>query len=362
MTQRELFRHFPHLDVPWKPLATVPTPVHRLEKLGAAWGHHDLWIKRDDLASPLYGGNKVRKLEFILAEMERSGARDFIVYGGVGSNQVIATVLFGEREGYRGHALLFHQPRLAIVDRNFAVDVRLGTRCHYLGSPLKLPWYLFREYRRLKRETGVAPYIVPPGGSSPLSTLGYVDAGLELAAQVKAGALPEPEVLVAPLGSTGTCAGLLVSLALSGLRTKLVAVRVVDRAVCNRWTLAWQANATLNLIARHGGEVPPYRFRARSLDVRHEYFGRCYGGPTPEGLAVLREMQETEGFTLETTYTAKALAAVRDLCREKAVSGPVLFWNTCNCLDLGEQARLPLAPGEIPKDFAAYFAERSADA
>ena len=172
---------------------------------------------------------------------------------------------------------------------------------------------------------------MPPGGSSALSSLGYINAGLELADQVKAGLLPKPDIIVAALGTGGTLAGILAGLRLGGLDAHVLGIRVSDRIISNATLTARLARRAAALLARRSGEpsaVVPVR--AADFRVVHDFIGGGYGVPTPEGNAAARELAELEGLKAESTYTAKALAGLKALAPTLPKGARVLFWLTCN--------------------------------
>lgn len=337
-----LFRAFPRLAgrIPYLPLGTRETPVHRLDRLGSRFGAGELWVKRDDQTADPYGGNKVRKLEFLLADARERGRSRIVTFGAVGSHHVFATALYGGGAGFRVEAVMTPQP----VTPHVAEMARLN------GSWLARVWMArnyaevpFRWAEALATEPGYrATYRIPAGGSSPVGCLGYVAAALELREQVARGLLPEPEVVVVPLGSCGTAAGLLAGLSLAGFKARLVAVRVVDRAASNGGLVRALAYRTLRRLRREDRSVVLPARSSRLLDVRHEFFGPGYGHPTPEGEAAMRLFRDEEGIDLDPTYTGKAGAALLRLLEGPDRHRPVLFWDTLSSSPLGpllEEAR-----------------------
>ena len=226
-----LFRAFPSLAsrVPWVPLGRFPTPVARID--GLAPRSVELWVKRDDASGAAYGGNKVRKLEFLLGEAKACGARQLVTLGAIGSHHVLATAIYGRQVGLAVDAVVFPQPLTEHVREQILADVAAGARLHPTSGYLGVPWRVWRLRRRADT------LWISSGGSSPIGTLGYVTAGLELLEQIARGELPRPDVIYVALGSCGTAAGLLVGLCgaptLPRLDARLVGVRVVDRLVSN---------------------------------------------------------------------------------------------------------------------------------
>jgi D-cysteine desulfhydrase len=316
---RPLFGRFPATARAWKQLAELPTPIERLARLGASIGVPQLWIKRDDQTSKLYGGNKVRKLEFLLGEALNRHARGLVTVGAAGSHHVLATARFGGALGMATTAVVTPQAPSAHATANMELGRRLGVAyvpCRHAALvPAYVGWALTHQ---------PGAYFIPPGGSSTLGALGYVNAGLELAAQVRTGEMPEPAAIVLATGSAGSQAGLVVGLALAGLDVPVIGVRVVPRGLMNEAMVSGLAIATA---WRLGMRVGPSWARRR-IRLLHDQMGAGYGIETPAATRMIAAMRECEGVSLEGTYTAKALAGALAVGRELGPDRPVLFWHT----------------------------------
>ncbi|MDF1705910.1 MAG: pyridoxal-phosphate dependent enzyme [Aeromicrobium sp.] len=314
-----LQEHFPDADLPHVTLGARPTPVRPLP----SWGD-EVWLKDESaFGDGGWGGNKVRKLEWILPEARRRGSRTLFTVGGIGTHWGLAAALYGAEHGVRTVLGLVEQP----IDDHVRDQLRRldasGAVVHRYPSVRRLklaaPGLLLRYRDGLR-----PPYYLPAGGSSPVGTLGYVDAAFELAAQVRAGELPEPAHVVTAVGSAGTAAGLALGLRLSGLSTRVVGVVVNDSFRLDGLVIARLANRTVDLL-RDRGAVIDVDLDASDLDVTREYLGETYGATTPEGEVAL-EAARAEGLELEPVYTAKAFAAARELASHS--TGPVLVLNT----------------------------------
>ncbi|MBM3268023.1 MAG: pyridoxal-phosphate dependent enzyme [Candidatus Sericytochromatia bacterium] len=343
-----LLRRLPGLSRPRLPLAGPPTAVEPLPRLGAALGLADLWVKRDDLAGAPYGGNKVRKLEFLLADAKRRGAATLLAVGATGSNFVAATACYAGRLGLDTVALLADQPNAAYVRRNLLLGARWGARqvrCRGKAELLARRAWLAATLPRC--------YSMPLGGSSPVGTLGYADAALELAEQIAAGLLPMPAAVFVATGSMGTQAGLLLGFALAGLDVPVVGVPVMTRALPWRQAIARLHDATARLLVHEGAlsEVP----RRGRVHVALGHAGAGYARFTPEGRDLVRAAADLEGLCLDGTYTAKAVAGMAATARDLGLAGrPVLFWLTLNGRDLAAELQ-ECSPAAVPAAFAAYF-------
>jgi len=217
-----LFREYPELEenTPRISLGRFPTPVQRLNQMGDT----NLWIKRDDLSSPVYGGNKIRKLEFILGEAKRRKSAHIITFGGIGTNHGLATAIFCNKLGINCTLLLFYQPVTAGVKKNLLLFNKYKAATIYKTTL----WKTVVSYYLLQRFKYPGAYFVYAGGSNPEGTIGYVNAAFELKEQINRGEIPEPEVIICPLGSGGTLAGLSLGLQLAGMQARLMGVRVSE--------------------------------------------------------------------------------------------------------------------------------------
>ena len=303
-------------------LGTFPTPVERIEGLG---GEHELWIKRDDLSGITLGGNKVRSLEFLLGNV-REGDHVLTV-GSAGSTHALATALYARELGGRTTVLTWRQEMNAEAR---AVEQRTKTVARVLPSGLA-PLALLRAMVMRVREP---VHWVPAGGASPRGILGQVNAGLELAAQIESGAAPRPARIVIPLGTGGTAAGVALGLAIAGVRTTIMMVRVVPKIVANRVRVRSLMRRTAAFIASRSGErvaLPPLR----SMEVHDGYFGGAYGRATDAGTRAAAEMTRAHRLVVDTTYAAKTFAAALAL----RAHGVTLFWNTFDGRWLSAESR-----------------------
>jgi 1-aminocyclopropane-1-carboxylate deaminase/D-cysteine desulfhydrase-like pyridoxal-dependent ACC family enzyme len=324
------------VGLPRVDLATLPTPVERLDALSAETGS-ELWVKRDDLTAPEYGGNKVRKLEYLLGEAQRRGAETIITAGALGSHHVLTTAIYGPRFDLEVHAVIVPQPYGPHVEENLRCMLGAGAHLHPASSIGGAAARALAVAGKL-RMGGRRPFVIPQGGSSPVGALGYVAAGIELAAQVDAGELPEPEAVYVALGTGGTAVGLAVGLAAAGMTTPVVAIRVVDGMFINKATLR---TLIIGTVQRLRGLSPPFPAAAasasRHLRVDGTELGKGYGHSTAAAEHAAEVAREHTDLTLDTTYTAKAFAA---FLRDAQVGGrKLLYWHTLSSAPLEERLR-----------------------
>lgn len=345
-----LFRRWPHLEhsLPWASLGRRPTEVHPLQ-LGSLEEAGRAWVKRDDRTGDLYGGNKVRKLELILAAAREDGVRRLITAGAAGSHHVLATTVYGRSLGFEVTAVLFPQKRTPHVR-----DVLL--RVHALGAELRFAHRMEAVPAAVLgarwAHRGERTRVVPPGGSDPLGTLGYVSAGLELVEQIEQGALPVPATVHVAGGTLGTAAGLGLGFTLGGVSTRVAAYRITSAIVCNRRVLEKLVRGAARLLERRGVAPTEWAHAAARVELRPERLGPGYGRATPEGEAATRRFAAA-GLQLDPTYTAKAAAGYLEALAEGGPDGRHLFWHTLSAVQ-PEVPRLA-EPEELPAAFRDYL-------
>ena len=319
-------------------LGEGPTPVRELAHLGGERGQAPVWIK-DDGAYSLFGGNKARKLEWLLADARRRGKRTILTGGALGTNHGLASALFARQLGMRTVLVLVPQPETEHVRRQLERMRASGAELHLADGVVRA--YALAASLILRRASPPLnlPYFMPPGGSVPLGCVGYVEAAIELAEQVEAGRLPEPSHIVVPLGSGGTAAGLLAGLKLAGLRSRLVCVLVNDLVRVDERTVARLARRTLRLLRKRGASVRDVEFTATDVTVERGWLGPGYGHSTQAADRATKVFGEREDVVLEPVYTAKAVAALLELNRRGAFGrGPVLYWHTYDSVGAGAKS------------------------
>jgi D-cysteine desulfhydrase len=305
-------------------LGCYPTPVERL----LTRGKFELWVKRDDLTHGAYGGNKVRKLEGILAELCARGVRRLVTVGAAGSHHVLATAYFGRRVGLEVEAVLVPQPRTVHAVDVLRASVGLGVRAFPVRSWSAVPWAVAMRVAR-------GAVYVPLGGSSVTGAMGYAKAARELVLQVGSGAIPEPSVCVVALGSGGTAAGLAAGLAGSSLATRVLGVCVSHPASA----LRLRARRISSGCASRLSAGADRRAVGQRLTFTASFVGPGYGRESPV-TRLAQEAGERYGLALDPTYTAKAFAAsLAELDGRSTTSSVVLYWHTLSSAPLAPLLR-----------------------
>ncbi len=315
--------HIPRLD-----LGFWPTPMHQLPRLGEDLGGPELWIKRDDQSGVAAGGNKVRRLEYVVGQALEQGADLLITTGGVQSNHARMTAAVGARLGL-DVVLVLKGADPGIKTGNLLLNHILGARIVFeegdlFGDGDEDPVALrMEEVAAEEREKGRRPFIVPLGGSTPTGCLGYVSAMLELLGQLEDASLSIDHLFVAA-GSQGTAAGIYLGsqATSSGMEIHLISVarnsqivreQTMDLAARTRDLLGWK----VDLDPDH-------------LHVYDQYVGEGYGIPTPGTLEAINKTASLEGIILDPTYTGKAMAGLIGEVSSGTIDAAetALFWHT----------------------------------
>lgn len=351
----ELYRFAPRTrTIPRARLASLPTPVESYPDLARELGLAGLWIKRDDASSPLCGGNKVRKLEFALGRALSEGARGVFTCGPLGSHHVLATCAFARELGFEPSALHFPQPVTPHVLEVLTALAAARPALELARSRTSAVFRLAARRAGALARPDPRTFDIPPGGSSPLGVLGYVDAALELSSQIARGEVPEPDAVFVPAGTGGTLAGLHLGFRLARRPIRLIGVRAVDRVVANPLAVALLARRAGLLLARCG--VRPPRIAPRAIEIMHGPFGPGYGRDTPESRRAAERFSAHTGLSFEPAYTAKAVAGVHRFAAAGARPRPVvLYWHTLGFAE-GLAARAPADPRRaLPAPYAPLF-------
>ena len=354
-----LFRAYPRLahTLPRVALGKFPTPIQKLDQICKAIGLNSLYIKRDDLSSDLYGGNKVRNLEFLLGNALRSRAKEVLTIGFAGSNHAVATAIHAHRLGLPSASLLLPQVNAHYVRRNLLAGYCAKAELIPVSNLLCLPWGLIRKLLKSKIKFGRFPKLIPPGGSCPLGVAGYVSAAFELKEQILAGEMPEPDCIYLAMGSMGTATGLMLGLKVAGLKSEVIAVRVIEKRFANTHRMARLFNATSSLLRQSDPAFPRIRIRPAQLVVRDDCLGEGYARFTPKAMQAAVLMEKTTGIRLNGAYSAKGFSAILDDADRQVLKGKtVLFWNTFSSRDLSAMTA-HIAYRQLPKPFHRYFEE-----
>lgn len=285
-----------------------------------------LWVKRDDQTNAEYGGNKVRKLDFILADAQARQCDEIITFGATGTHHGLATALHSRALGLGCRVLLFPQPDNSHVRENLRQLKATGAHLSFYPSleTCLLGWAL--HPRRLRRKSR----FVFAGGSEPLGVIAYVNAALELDAQIKANLMPTPRKIFCATSSLATLSGLTLGCRMAGLQTRVVGVRVSPKTLgpfdaCTPKAANQLIRKTLK---KWQGLIPVESAWSELMpEIWQGEYGLGYGEETTAAREAQQWFHEQTGLMLDVTYTAKAFAAVLQE-HQSHPDDPLLYWHT----------------------------------
>ena len=324
-------------------LAHLPTPIVRYERLDALVGTR-LWVKRDDMTAGPEAGNKIRKLEYLLADAVRQQARAVITCGGFQSNHARATALLARRLGLRPVLLLrTTQAEARTAAGNAFLDSLCGAEVRTLTpSQYRERNALMQGLAEQLRAAGEPAYVIPEGGSNGLGALGYVDAVAEIRQQLdtSAGSLPQRFGCVAhACGSGGTAAGVALGNALTPVADRCLAFAVCDDR-------RYFESAIDAMVSDAQGWKPTRAVTPAPVEIFDEFKGPAYGIPSPQQSEFIAEVARQSGLILDPVYTGKALYG---LSRLDDKPQDALFVHTGGLPGLlGAQEHFPQAAGHVP--------------
>jgi len=298
---------FPRLS-----LAHLPTPLEPMPRLSAALGGPEIWVKRDDCTGLSTGGNKTRKLEFLMADAVEQGAQMVMTQGATQSNHARQTAAAAARLGMKCHILL--EDRTGSNDPNYKHNGNVlldhlhgaSTETHPAGGDMNA---VMESVAETHRAGGMRVYTIPGGGSNPTGALGYVNAAMELVTQANDAHLRIDQIIQAT-GSAGTQAGMVVGLRAMNANIPLLGIGVRAPKATQEANVLALAGATAALLGC------PDVLTAADVVADCGYVGDGYGIPTPGGLEAIRMFAKLEGLLLDPVYSAKAAAGMIDMIRQ----------------------------------------------
>jgi D-cysteine desulfhydrase family pyridoxal phosphate-dependent enzyme len=284
-------------------LCDLPTPLERAHRLEQVLGSDSprIWIKRDDLTGLAFGGNKARKLEYLLGDAIARGADHLITEGAVQSNHARLTAAAAAKAGI-GCTLVLDRRRGSTVEGNLLLDYLMGARIELVDRSEDRKPRMEQLADELRQE-GRTPYLIPTGGSVPVGALGYAMCMIELANQLLAHG-EQPSRIYVPTGSQGTQGGLIAGASLMSLPVEIYGVAVEHPREALRNRAAELANETLELLGAVGNATP------NEVTLDDEFVGAAYAEPTEGGIEAVRLLARSEAIFLDHVYTGKAMAAL----------------------------------------------------
>ncbi len=306
--------------VPTLLLAPLPTAVEPMASLAVVLGGGpSLFVKRDDTLAFAFGGNKVRKLALLGARAQADGCDTLLTAGGIQSNHARVTAATAVKLGMRAVLVVNGRPP-AQPTANALLDKLLGAEVIYVESRDGRAAAMREAADRLT-EQGRKVFEIPIGGSTPLGSLAYLHAVLELVEQ-----MPAPDVIVHATSSGGTQAGIVAACRLLGLQTRVIGV-AADGPTAQ---IQAQIRANIDGIGDLLGLDPALVQRGTPIEIDDRFFGEGYAMPTEGSREAIDLVARTEAIFLDPVYTGKAMAGLIAYVRQQKFTAKqrVLFWHT----------------------------------
>ena len=287
---------------PRERIATLPTPLEFLPRLTARLGGPRIYIKRDDLTGLAFGGNKTRKLEYLIADAKEKGVTHFITEGGAQSNHVRQSAAAARLAGMQAVLVLNSPDDQPPLQGNLLIDDLLNAECHYVSAGPERKPKMAELASKIESQGGV-PYIVVSGGSDAVGALGYVGMIPEMNAQLTEQSVSPACVYVAN-GSAGTQAGMVLGKTLFGGGYKIKGYCVVPGG---EKEITQDTLILADHCAEHLGVSP---VDPGDVICDDSQFGEAYGYPTPAALEAIKLLADTEAILLDPVYSSKAFAGM----------------------------------------------------
>lgn len=359
-----LFKNYPELKnkISYIELGNWPTPVYKLENFSKRF-NINLYIKRDDLSGKiksnkqLFSGNKLRKLEFLLADAINKKFETVLTFGCAGSNHAIATAVYAKELELKSVLMLKPQHNSKVAKRNLLFGLDSCAKLIYCPtSNLRACATVFEVFNS-KQKTGKMPYIIPTGGSCPIGVLGYINGIFELKDQIDQNIIPMPDKIYVPLGSSGTITGILLGLKALKLNIKIIGITTEPEESENEffYTITKLFNQTNKLLHDYDNSFEIFKLNPDDFEINKNFSGKDYALFTQEGINAIKVLKEIEIIDLDGVYSGKAFSGLLCDIEKKNIKPTeiVLFWNTFYSGSPNDN----LDYRNLPIEFHKYFEE-----
>ncbi|MBW1636794.1 MAG: D-cysteine desulfhydrase family protein [Deltaproteobacteria bacterium] len=310
-------------DLPRFHLAEFPTPIHSLESLTKKYQGPAIYMKRDDLTSLGMGGNKTRKLEFLIGEALKQKKKTLITAGGIQSNHCRLTAAAAKKADLHCHLVLNGNPPV-IPNGNLLLDTLFGAEIHFCNREKRDKKLL--EVTAELEKAGKKPYLIPVGGSNSIGSVGYVAGMLELARQLEELSLA-PDAIIFATSSGGTQAGLTLGAEICGFKGNVLGISIDQVSAGSDAFPPVLATITNETAARIGSDI---RMTESDFSLNYDYLGAGYAMPGELEFNAIEDLALNEGILLGPVYTARAMGGLLDMIQKGFFTKDqtVLFWHT----------------------------------
>lgn len=315
-------------------LGFLPTPFQKLKNLSEEL-EVELFIKRDDMIGPCaFGGNKIRKLEYLIAEALQNKYDYTVTYGATQSNHAMQTVIASNKCGLG--SILFLVPLVPQTEElrsNFLLDKIMGAEIHIINPSVKSNTLgALREAQEESKkhidkleQKGFKCYVIPPGGANARGSLGFVNGFLELSQQLSKYGINKLDYIVHSTGTGGTLAGLIAGKQLLKSDVRIISFGVVESTIDYSRNICDLANRTLEILGEETNLVDE-----DMLNIDFNFLGSAYEKPTDDSTASLKYIAKKEGIFLDPVYTSKGFAGLCDYIKRGIIpkNSKIIFWHT----------------------------------
>jgi D-cysteine desulfhydrase len=315
------------LKLPKINFGNFPTSLQKLDSIGKLYSRKNLFVKCDNCSGDLYGGNKVRKLEYLLADARKQNAKRLITSGFIGSNHALATAIYGIKYGFNVTLTLFGIQKGDHICKNLIADYQSGAEIVFYETFDEYQQDLPRLIKQYEHLDGIAPYCIPAGGTSPIGVAGYVNAAFELKMQLDTLNNVNPITIFVPFGTMGTVAGLIIGLKAARINGSVVAVSVVPSFVASRNALNKLLAESISFFTTLDSSFSFLRISDDDYKVDNDQFGEGYGISTVKTDRAIEIFRLHESINLDPVYSGKAAASFIDYIAGDN-DNPCIFWNT----------------------------------
>ncbi|MFW9966682.1 MAG: 1-aminocyclopropane-1-carboxylate deaminase/D-cysteine desulfhydrase [Candidatus Thorarchaeota archaeon] len=309
--------------IPRVKLANLPTPLQEMKNLAYSLDMKSLWIKRDDLTGISFGGNKTRKLEFVIGDAFEAGADTLVTVGAIQSNHCRQTAAAAAQVGLRCILLLAgEEPEdytgNLLLDRLFGAEIQFFPDDDFMELSDRMGSVI-----ETLKELGLRPYGIPPGAFMPVGCLGYVQAMLELKNQCDEAGL-RPKKILHPVGTGGTLAGMIIGAKLAELDADVIGISVLHDA---KTTIERVREMILRMFDEYPALIDKFE---PDIKVDERFLGKGYGVMEDGVRSAIQMFAKSQGIVLDPVYTAKAgLALLRMVMSGEITSeATTIFWHT----------------------------------
>ncbi len=294
------------ISLPRIRLAYLPTPLEHLSRLSKHLKGPKIWIKRDDLTGPAFGGNKVRKLEFVMADAINKGSTVVITTGGIQSNHARSTAAVASKLGLKA-VLVLRGREPSVTNGNLLLDRLFGAEVRFFPVEREEIPGIMEEIADELRKKGEKPYIIPLGASFPIGAIGYVNSMVEIFNQAKERDL-KIDWIVHAAGSGGTQAGLVFGTKLMKMDSKVLGISMGPDAESLKTSSLKIAKGIADLLGANIQVFP------EDIKVVDDYAGE-EGKISKNVVEAIKTLARTEGIMLDPVYTAKAMGGTIELIK-----------------------------------------------